>query len=267
MENVKKVLDTIAHHLGDPVALAVAVALGAIAVSGKFSVRATQLLLLIAWLLVLLALREQTWMLFCVNAVASAVAFVLLAIFFRPETIPQNFGALIPGRKLLFSKNKNPAVEIGDGGAVLVWGGAKGEAMLRFAEDSDLVIEMIRGKVYVSTQIKDATGNVLVELVRNKWRVAPSPATWDRNYSKNALEVKDPTGKIVLQVKTLPDRVQLQGEWKNKNGRAIRFVKSPDGNGGILVIRPDRVFLESDPKIEPIFEYPGDANLGRLRAA
>jgi hypothetical protein len=90
-------------------------------------------------------------------------------------------------------------------GGRLVWRGPKGEAMLQFFEASGLIIELKRGKIYVSTKTKEESGNVLVELVRNRWRAGPSPTTWDRNYNRNALEVKDPAGNIVLQIKVLHD--------------------------------------------------------------
>src|SRR5262249_2126474 len=227
--------------------LVVALALGAVALSGRLSVRASQILLSMAWLVVLIALRDQTWMIFCIGAVVSALVLGILAAFFRPEIVPKNFGALIPRRTLLLSpKNKHPIVEIGDGGTQLIWAGPKGQPLLQVSEESSLIIELIRGRVCVSTKIADANGNVVVELVRNKWRVAPPPMTWDRNYSKDALEVRDPSGAIVLQIKVLPDRIQLQGEWKQKNGSAIRFVKMHGGGGGRLVISPNGVFRPTD---------------------
>src|SRR5262249_6626344 len=154
-------------------------------------------------------------------------------------------------------------VEIGDSGAKLAWVGSKENPLFRFSEDSGLIIELIRGRVCVSTKIADANGNVVVELVRNKWRVAPPPMSWDRNYSKDALEVRDPSGAIVLQIKALRDRIQLQGEWKRKNDSAIRFVKLR-GGGGAMVIGPNGVFQPTDPKIEPMFVYPSEMNLGKL---
>ena len=55
-------------------------------------------------------------------------------------------------------------------------------------------IEKIDGKLMVSTMIRDSSGNVLAELRRNEWKVAPPPKTWDRNYTDNALEVVNAEG-------------------------------------------------------------------------
>jgi hypothetical protein len=100
--------------------------------------------------------------------------------------------------------------------------------------------------------------------------VAPPPKTWDRNYTDDALEVKNTGGRVVLQVRVLSDRIQLQGEWWSKDGFGVRFVKIPDPvtgamGGGItklsIAINPD------EPHIDPIFEYPSDSHFGQLRKA
>ncbi|MEJ0092842.1 MAG: hypothetical protein WDN46_05280 [Methylocella sp.] len=49
--------------------------------------------------------------------------------------------------------------------------------------------------------------------MRNEWRVTPPPGTLDRNYTDDALEIRGAGGKIVLQLRVLQDRIQLQGEW------------------------------------------------------
>jgi hypothetical protein len=266
MEAIKGIGDTIASHLGDPVALVVALVLGAIAISGRFSVRMTQLLLVLAWMVVWVALRNQSWAEFGIGVAGFGFLVAILAIFFRPETVPQHCGVLIPGRKLFFSRKKRPSIEIGNGGAIFFWGGPKDEPIFDFTNDIKLKIELIRGKIHVSTKVKDDSGNIVAEIIRNQWKVAHPPANWDRSYNKDALEVIDPKGKVILQVKVLKDRVQIQGDWKQKDGLAIRFVQEPgQGAGGRIVIR-DGIFRKTDPEIKPMFEYPSERNLGKLRS-
>jgi hypothetical protein len=159
MQTLKGVLDAIANHVGDPLSLVVALTLGAVALGGRLSVRASRILFWMAWLVVLIALRDQTWMIFCIGAVVSALIFGILAAFFRPEIVPKNFGALIPRRTLLLSsKSKHPIVEIGDSGAKFRVG-SKEHPLFRFSEDSSLIIELIGARVCVSTKIADANGN------------------------------------------------------------------------------------------------------------
>ena len=87
--------------------------------------------------------------------------------------------------------------------------------------------------------------------------------SWDRNYSNDALEVKDPSGDIILQVKVVEDRIQFQAKLYDATGRRIGLGKSkgPDGWGGSIEFtgsnRP-----ELKLKIQPLFKYPSDLHLG-----
>jgi hypothetical protein len=135
--------------------------------------------------------------------------------------------------------------------------------MFNFSDDNPLTIENIFRKVKVSTTIRDKSGAIVAELSKNQWRVWP-PKTFDRNYTDDTLEVRRSDGNIVLQVRVLPDRVQLQGEWRSADGRGIRLVKAP-GGGGVIVIRRGE-FERDDPKIKPIFRYPSDSHFRELLA-
>lgn len=102
-------------------------------------------------------------------------------------------------------------------------------------EDSEILIELIDGKPRISTKVHDYNGKLVAELFRNEWKVAPPPATWDRNYSDDALEVRDDRGLIILQIKVLPDRIQLQGEFWSADGSGMRLVENEDlGKGGFF---------------------------------
>jgi hypothetical protein len=134
-------------------------------------------------------------------------------------------------------------------------------------------IEKIDGKLMVSTMIRDSSGSVLAELRRNEWKVAPSPKTWDRNYTDNALEVVNAEGYVVLQVKLLENIVQLQGSWwvdlGPPNGKLRLVIREAppselQGNFSAQII----VCPSADAvcgQIAPIFEYPSDLHLGELR--
>jgi hypothetical protein len=145
---------------------------------------------------------------------------------------------------------------------VLSWEGTQGESLIKFGEDNQLTIVKENGQVKVSTIIRDRTGRIVAELVRNEWKVNPNNS-FDRNYSSDALEVKAGDGDIVLQVKVLPDRIQLQAKFFASNGRGFAFVRSFDPNrpGGMIeVLGNDHpVFLA---KIEPMFKYPSERHLG-----
>jgi len=154
-------------------------------------------------------------------------------------------------------------MEFGDSGAVFVFGGKPGTPLLKFAEGNALTIVIEDGQLKVSTLIRDKSGQVVAELVKNEWKVNRNQ-TWDRNYSKNALEVKDNTGDIVLQIKLVEDKVQFQAKIYDSSGRgvAIGKVLGPEGwGGGIERIEPNRPVLIN---IKPMFKYPSDLHLGEL---
>jgi len=157
-----------------------------------------------------------------------------------------------------------PQLELGNSGTVFAYTGPQGSPLFKFAEDANLTIVREDGRVKVSLDIRDKRGALVAELVKNEWRVNPHNA-FDRNYSTDALEVRDASGDVVLQVKALPDRVQLQARLYDPSGRGIGFGKvvGPDGRpGGGIVLSPSGHPL--DLKIAPMFKYPSDTHLGQL---
>ncbi len=171
-------------------------------------------------------------------------------------------GVIKASGKILLSTKDNvwPTLEIGDSGAKLVWAGPPGGALIRLS-GTDLTIVREDGRVKVSILIRDKTGAIVAELIKNEWKVNPNQ-TWDRNYSPDALEVIDPTGDVVLQVRALLDRVQLHAKLYEPNGRAIGIGKGP-GGGIFEVTGPQHPVLKL--KIERMFVYPSDLHLGETQ--
>ena len=66
-----------------------------------------------------------------------------------------------------------------------------------------LKFEKRKDKLFFSTLVRDRNGNLLVEIKDNKWRTSAS--CWDKNYTRDSLEVFGWTGqscstsKIVYQ--------------------------------------------------------------------
>jgi hypothetical protein len=131
------------------------------------------------------------------------------------NTPPPAYAGKLEAEILLSGKDKtlSRTLEVGDSGTLITMVGPQGTPIFKLFERYDLLIESISDELKVSTRVADKYGHLVAELIRNEWKVAPPPKTWDRNYNKNALEVKDETGNIVLQVVALPDRIRLQGEW------------------------------------------------------
>ncbi len=141
--------------------------------------------------------------------------------------------------------------------------------------------------IELSTVVRDRSGNTVVEIDHNAWRVFP-PYCSDKNFTKSALEVLDSRGHVVLQVVMLSDRVLLQGEWHNDAGRGVmvinpqhrpEFHKPRDpqrSSGGWAAgdVEPDEASIfplpnpgYAEKKILPMFRYPSERHWGETVAA
>jgi hypothetical protein len=189
-----------------------------------------------------------------------------------PSKAPSYTGVIEP--KLLFNPKWDGdihKIEIGTSGVFLSKerGHYSWEDLFRgFLDDSQLKVEMINGKIMFSTKITDQSGNLVAELIRNEWKVDPS-RSWDRNYSDDAIEVKDPAGWTVLQVRVFKDVMQIQGGWWAK------FPKPSGPMYQMFVLKDpmsDRAMIKffspetgcCFPDIVPIFKYPGALHLGEM---
>jgi len=229
----------------------------------------------------LVANAAQQWKLW-LRTLAVAIVFLTfwaIAIWISPSQTPpqalrkqadtdnidanKSAGIIEPDGVVLFAVNDislHPTVEIGDSGTKFVFAGKEGSPLFVFSEESNLTIERVNGRVVVSTAIRNRSGQLIAELIRNEWKIRPS-LLWDRNFNSNALEVRDEAGNVVLQVESLPDRIRLQAVWSSQSG-SFAFVKKTKG-GGAFLIGPNY-----DPltclKINPIFVYPSDLHPGEL---
>lgn len=191
---------------------------------------------------------------------------------------PKYSGTLNPKATLLFSPKDEissiPRLQFGTSNVIYeVRDAGQNSTYTRLLftalSERQFTVESIDGKIRVSTQITDENGRLIAELIRNEWKVAPPPSSWDRNYTDDALEVRDAFGNVVLQVKVLPDRIQLQGVWwidlGPPNGTVRLFIRGNSRDGGQVVIVPKQN-RSPPPSIDPMFRYPSDQYLGELAA-
>ena len=187
----------------------------------------------------------------------------------KEETTKATVGRLQPTeiKKIIDIKhNIYPKFEFGDSGAILIFAGPQGSPIFKFADDNNLIVSVVNGNISVSATIKDKQGSIVAEVIDNEWKINPKNS-WDRNYSSNALEVKNASGEVVLQIKLVEDRIQFQGKLYDSNGRGIAFGKmlGQDGwGGGIEMTGQNHPNLEM--KINPIFKYPSELHLGEFVA-
>jgi hypothetical protein len=76
---------------------------------------------------------------------------------------------------LFSSESSSPTLlEIGDSGSMMDWGGKQGSPMFQIGEDALTVERLANGNVAVTTTIRDPSGKIVAEIVRNDWKLRPS---------------------------------------------------------------------------------------------
>ena len=156
-----------------------------------------------------------------------------------------------------------PIIEIADSGTKFIWGGQNAMQMGTFANNVDLRIEQGRHGIELSTPLLDSSGKKITNIEKNHWTVIPPPGIWDKNYTQNSLEIKGSRGQVVLQLKYLPDRIQIAVEWRDQFGRGQEWSRC----GSHSCISPwgsPQTELQNEIVIEPIFKYPSSEHLGKF---
>jgi hypothetical protein len=219
--------------------------------------------------LILRSIITALFWLSLVSLIIGGVSYTIINVLHRDQGRPYS-GVLTPQATLLFSPDGGKISKIQIGQSRVFLTDLDDPLALRVfsaLRTGQFRVENIGGEIKVSTQILDREGDLITELIRNEWKVAPPPRTFDRNYTDDALEVRDARGLVVLQVRALKDRVQLQGLWWIDMGppngiRQFTVRQNPEGGGGEIIISSKDV---TPPPIVPMFQYPSDRHLGELR--
>jgi hypothetical protein len=125
--------------------------------------------------------------------------------------------------------------------------------------DPLLSIRLLNGKLLVTTRVRDASNGLIAEMNDNEWKHQHQPAIFDRNYTQDALEIRESTGKVVLQVANLGNTVDVAAIFRCKNGWT--YIAGPiAGEGSAIELRRPSVPLRFE--IPPICNYPSDLHFG-----
>jgi hypothetical protein len=181
-----------------------------------------------------------------------AVALCVAAVGARSGNLPSNGSHLLfAGNPALAPDSEISLVEIGRSGVVFQRGHQEAELIAALLEESQLTVESDAGRMFVTAQLRNSSGQAAA-LVRNELSGPSSPSSWDRNYTDDALEVIGPDGRVMLQIRVLPDRIQIQGEWWDEGGSGIRIgTKGKDRSA--FITRLSREQNPDQPMIEPMF--------------
>jgi hypothetical protein len=166
--------------------------------------------------------------------------------------------------------NSGVKIEVPEGRSLLYPLLANTPLLGSIGEQNSVSSKTVGGKLLVSARIRARDG-LVAEIVDNEWRVSPPPKTWDRNYSPNALEVKDSEGSIVFQIKLDEDTTgspgsggaSLQGIFYDSDGNGVAITAAPGGDGAFVTVMPKGSAIRV-PQISPLFKYPSSLHLGEF---
>ena len=256
------------------------------------TIGSTALVALITWLIKDIPLKLKVGITILILVAVIGQAFTIKAEQQRQQIA--KYSGILKGPALtLLSPRQDiyPKLKLGNSNTFFSWQGPQGQPIFRMFEDNELVIWIEDGRLKVSTQIRDPHGELVAEIIANEWRLRKDNL-WDRNYDKNALEVRDAKGDVVLQVVLKEDYVQFAAKMYSRDGAgfaigsatftqedirrheegSLKIVAAADGPKeikigdvtGVLEVRPPGHPLEL--VIEPIFRYPSELHLGeRIR--
>jgi hypothetical protein len=124
-----------------------------------------------------------------------------------------------------------------------------GGAIFNDGSETILWVRHENHKVLVSLKMKNDRGELIAELRNNEWQLNKD-LIFDRNYTDYAIEVRERSGKVVLQVANLGETLYLAGVFRCSSGRTLTIAE------GVWDSMPSRT------TIAPIFDYPSDQHFG-----
>ncbi len=136
--------------------------------------------------------------------------------------------------------------------------------VLRDGQEPLLRVRLSDTRLYVTTKIRDESGDLIAELNDNQWSHQARPGIYDRNYNDHVLEIIGPDGNVVLQVVDFGRAIYVAGFFRCRN--AWSTVIGPGSVGGALLdIRPPgKPHVYEIPRI---CEYPSDQKFGSCPGA
>jgi hypothetical protein len=203
------------------------------------------------------------------------VPFLVFGLFVNPRQ-REFVGILTPHRNVcecIFARRQISflMLQLGDeGGPTFLFVTRPPDFLIPFFKQMDLKLQLdvVHNQLIISARFTDKNGHTVATLDNGKWHVADSTsASWDFNYTDDALEVLNGQERVVLQIRVLPGWIQLQGESWGSDGTGIRIVAMRNP-ASAMIMHVNHHRDPDEPHIERIFTYPTRLNnLGRYSAS
>ncbi|MDD5073029.1 MAG: hypothetical protein PHX64_04990 [Candidatus Omnitrophica bacterium] len=110
-----------------------------------------------------------------------------------------------------------------------------------------------RSQYKLNLTLRNEKNEILAKVKDNVWQRNPI-LTLDKNFTKDALEILDKEGNVILRVRILGDVLDFSGRFYSDTGDGIALCESVEPKGGLMEIKHNGEKLEA--RIKPIFKYP-----------
>ncbi len=132
----------------------------------------------------------------------------------------------------------------------------------------DFIAWMQKKQIYVNASIYDSLGNAIGIMHRNQW--VSNSNLLDRNFDKNAIEVKNNVGEIIFQIEVIGKYIKMRGRFDRRNRHSIIIFSEVNQRGdertNVASAWPT-TYRRQDSitnfmKFTPIFKYPSRDYMG-----
>jgi hypothetical protein len=194
---------------------------------------------------------QNKWLTFALTTVSVVLAALGLCWYLRDKKMNATSGVISSP-----AQQTPMAVSVGSAEFVML---SKDGVVFDDGRTPLLSIQLVDGRLLVTTEVRGEGGELIAEMKNNEWKHQPQPAIFDRNYTKDALEIKDKGGKVVLQVANLGSTVDVAAVFHCVNGWTY-MVGPIGGEGSAIELRRPGQSLQYE--IPPICDYPSDLHFG-----
>lgn len=164
-------------------------------------------------------------------------------------------------------KNKSiiyPVINLG-GAKFVLTGGSNALPFKHLGKpiiDDPLEVWIENNELKISAVVRDKSGKIMAILEANEWQVNPNNVL-DRNFDKNAVEVINEKGEVILQADFNGKEVNFAGIFTRQDGWKVAIGPAPYGEGGMFEFRPPNENIETS--FNKIFRYPSEQHPGERR--
>lgn len=209
--------------------------------------------------------KVPSWLIFLIIILLLSAAMINIVITKQEEEEKKysKYSGLISGEL----KNKSiiyPVINFG-GAKFVLTGGSNALPFKHLGKpiiDDPIEVWIENNELKISAVVRDESGKIMSKLKANEWQVNPNNVL-DRNFDKNAVEVINEKGEVILQADFNGKEVNFAGIFTRQDGWKVAVGPAPSGEGGMFVFTPPNEDIKVS--FNKIFRYPSEQHPGERR--